>query len=62
MSKLGTAAFAGKSGNRYEFSIYPIDVKMKQGHGGVYVVTARKGDTSTHHSHHKIYMGETEYF
>lgn len=62
MSKLGTAAFVGESGDKYDFSIYPIDVEMKPGHGGVYVVTARTGESSTHHSHHKIYIGETTDF
>lgn len=62
MSKLGTAAFVGKSGDRYEFSIYPIDVKMKEGLGGVYVVTARKEESATHHNHHKIFIGSTEDF
>lgn len=60
MSKLGTAAFKGASGHTFEFGIYPMDAKMKAGHGGVYVVTARREDEHGHHKHHKIFIGQTD--
>jgi hypothetical protein len=60
MTKLGTAAFKGASGHKFEFGIYPLGSKMKTGHGGVYVITSRRVEEQGHHKHHKIFVGETE--
>jgi len=59
MSKLGTVTFVGKSGHRYQFSVYPLDVNLKKGVGGVYFITARKDEPNAHHTHHKVFLGET---
>lgn len=59
MSKLGTVAFVGKSGHRYQFAAYPLGVRLKQGFGGVYFITGRTNEPHGPHNHHKIYLGET---
>ncbi len=59
MQKLGTISFLGKSGHHYNFAAYPLGVKLKKGFGGVYFITARSDDGGSHHSHHKVYLGET---
>lgn len=60
MSKLGAITFKGESGRRYEFGMYPLGTKFKDGHGGVYFLTNRhvKGDGA--HGHTRIYVGETD--
>ena len=62
MSKLGTTAFRGTAGHKYEFSIFSLDAHFKAGHGGVYVVTRRKDEPHSHHSIHVIFIGETSDF
>jgi hypothetical protein len=60
MSKMGAITFVGNSGNRYEFTLYPLDARFKAGYGGVYFVTSRHDQEHAHHSHHNIFGGETD--
>lgn len=54
MSKIGTILLEGCSGEKYDFSIYPLDTNFKN-LGGVYYISKRLDKI---HSH--IYLGITE--
>lgn len=63
MRKLGTIACQGKSGHRFEFSVFPWETKFKKGFGGVYFVTRRHEEGGpAKHSHNKIFIGEAQDF
>ncbi|MGD0037567.1 MAG: GIY-YIG nuclease family protein [Bacteroidota bacterium] len=59
MIKFGTVTFSGKSGTSYEFFAYSTDTEFNAV-AGVYVVTRRTLDNSSHASHTRIYVGQTE--
>ena len=59
MSRMGAIAFIGAGGHHHEFDLYPLTAHFKPGHGGVYFVTCRTDDEHGHHTHHKIFIGET---
>ncbi len=61
-SKLGTITFTGKSGTEYEyeFGVYPLNTRFKEGYEAVYFVTRRYKTTDGKFSHKRIYVGETD--
>jgi len=58
MAKISTVKFKGKSGESYDFNVYPMDQSFKA-IGGVYVVTRRFKDEDDGFRHKIIYVGET---
>ncbi|MAT56654.1 MAG: hypothetical protein CMF23_01625 [Ignavibacteriae bacterium] len=59
MTKYGTVTFTGKSGSKYEFTIYSFDTDFKDNVSCVYFVTKRSQSSNGNHSHTRIYVGET---
>ena len=58
MTKLGTIAFTGVSGSKYEFTAYSRNTEFKAV-GAVYFMTRRQKKSGAKYSHTLIYVGET---
>ena len=59
MAKIRTLTLKGRSGEKYEFNVYPIDASFKAV-GAVYAVTRRYKDSEGGYKHDILYVGETE--
>lgn len=58
MAKIGAMVLLGKSGEQYQFSIYPMDEKF-EAVGAVYAVTRQYENEKGTYTHHVVYVGET---
>jgi hypothetical protein len=58
LAKISDATFAGQSGTKYDFNVYPLDQAFKAV-GGVYAITRRYKNSNGGYSHEIIYVGET---
>lgn len=61
MSKLSTVEFAGKSGNKYNFTVYTIDEECAD-EGGVYMFNERFKAMNGNFSHRVKYIGMAQSF
>jgi hypothetical protein len=59
MPKLATISFTGKSGRKYEFTVYSRDTEFKD-LGAVYFMTKRVVDKDGKATHDEIYVGQTD--
>ena len=59
--KQGSVTFVGKSGERYQFQVWPLDARFKPV-AAVYYVTKRAYDSGTYRRacHDGIFIGQTE--
>ena len=57
MGRLDTVTFAGASGSKYDFDVYPRDTQF-EAIGAVYFFTKSEKNQDGY-SHKKIYVGET---
>lgn len=59
MFRINSAHFSGKSGQKYDFYVYPIDQPLQKV-GAVYVITRRYKNNRGGVSHHILYIGDTQ--
>jgi len=59
MARISTVIFQGRSGNRYEFDVWPIDQDFNDV-GTVYAVTLRSENNQGGYGHDIIYVGQTD--
>jgi len=58
MFRINSAHFSGKSGQRYDFYVYPIGQALSTV-GAVYVITRRHKNSGSGISHDVLYVGDT---
>lgn len=58
-SKIADATFAGKSGAKYTFEVYPLDTEFNSV-GAVYVFSRRTIGSDGRGTHSLLYIGQTE--
>ncbi len=59
MVKLGTLKLTGKSGNKYDFDVYPSNTSWDDGFACVYYISKRTPKSDGSGNHTPIYVGET---
>ena len=59
MAKLGILRLTGKSGNKYNFDVYPSNTSWNDGFACVYYISKRVHKSDGTGNHTAIYVGET---
>lgn len=58
MAKIGNLTLTGKSKQKYDFDVYPINTNFKS-IGAVYYISKRTKKSDGTRNHEKIYIGQT---
>jgi hypothetical protein len=61
MASLGKAKFTSKSGNQYQFKVFPLGTRFRK-QSGVYLIVYRAHSSHGGHRHKILYVGNTEDF
>jgi hypothetical protein len=61
MASLGKATFKSKTGNQYQFKVFPLGTRFRK-ISGVYMIAYRAHGSQGGHRHKVLYVGNTEDF